>query len=147
MPARTPGRSIAAAAVLALAACASKPIPPAVARVPVYEAPLDAPPQAQALPAGCHEVFRLPPQHWSELDREVPRDPYATQRTLTVQSGGNVLLVLSKVIVPRECVGGCPAAVPITDCPPCVGAWFDLVFVSYACPASALAKLPPERLP
>ncbi len=57
-----------------------------------------------------------------------------------------MLLVLSRLIVPRQCTS-CPAASPITDCPPCEGAWFDVVFVSYACSAKALAELPPERLP
>jgi hypothetical protein len=42
----------------------------------------------------------------------------------------------------------CPGASPITDCPPGFGAWFDVVFESYACTAEALQKLSPtEAMP
>ena len=133
-------------AAAALVGCAAAPLSPAASRVPVYAAPLDAPPAASRMPEGCGEVSRQPAAHWTELAMTGVRDPYARQREETAAAGGNVLLVLSRLIVPRQC-SNCPAASPITDCPPCTGAWYDVVFVSYACPARALKELPPERLP
>ncbi len=133
-------------AALAVVRCAGTPLSPAAARIPVYQAPLDAPPAANRMPGGCEEVARQPLVHWSELDLTGVSDAYDSQRNRTAGDGGNVLLVLTRQIVPRQCLD-CPAASPITDCPPCEGAWFDVVFVSYACPTKALTELPPERLP
>ncbi len=125
------------------AACATAPLPPAAARVRVYQAPLDGP-AANPMPGGCREVARQPVAAWTELRMTGTRDPYRTELDRTAAAGGNVLLVLSRITVPRQCYD-CPAASPITDCPPCEGAWFDVVLVSYACPAASLAELPPER--
>jgi hypothetical protein len=96
------------------------------------------------MPAGCHELRRTAPQPWSELDRTGSRDPYRTERAATEAAGGHVLPVLDRQTRPRSDFD-CPAASPITDCPPSLGAWFDLVFVSYACSAPSLAELPRER--
>ncbi len=46
-------------------------------------------------------------------------------------------LVLDRVTSPRKDLDG-PAASKITDCTPSLGAWFDLVFVSYACSGDGL---------
>ncbi len=133
-------------AAAALVGCASAPPSPAASKVPVYAAPLDEPATSHRMPEGCDEISRQPAAPWTELAMTGVRDPYARQREETAAAGGNVLLVLSQMIVPRQC-SSCPAASPITDCPPCTGAWYDVVFVSYACPARALGELPPERLP
>ena len=98
------------------------------------------------MPEGCREVARQAPRHWSELGMTGSYDPYRAERAETVGAGGSVVVVLTRQIVPRQCMS-CPASFPITDCPPCEGAWFDVVFVSYACPATVLAALPKERLP
>ena len=140
-----PRRTAAAVGLLLplLAACASTPLSPAAAQVPVYQAPLDAPAAASRMPEGCGEVARQAPQYRSELGMT---GTFRTERAQTAAAGGNVLVALTRQIVPRQC-SNCPAASSITDCPPCEGAWFDVVFVSYACPAPVLATLPPERLP
>jgi len=49
------------------------------------------------------------------------------------KAGSNLLLVRSRVVVPRRDFD-CPAASPITDCHGTLSAWFDVVFESYACP-------------
>ena len=133
-------------ATAVLVGCASAPLSVAASKVPVYSAPLDEPAASHRMPEGCNEISRQPVGPWTELAMTGVRDPYARQREETAAAGGNVLLVLSQQIVPRQC-SSCPAASPITDCPPCSGAWYDVVFVSFACPARALKELPPERLP
>ena len=133
-------------ALAALTACAAAPLSPAAATVAVYQAALDGPPAANKMPSGCEEILRTPPQHRSELDRIGSADPYRRERAATAAAGGNVLLVLDRLIAPRTSFD-CAAASPITECPPSVGAWFDVVFVSYACAAQSLSELPKERLP
>jgi hypothetical protein len=119
-------------------------VTPAGAKVAVYQAPLDAPPAANRMPAGCVQVARGKPAYWSELQM-ASYDPYRVERNRTGSVGANVLLVLSRMLVPRL-TGDCAAASPITDCPPLEGAWFELEFVSYACSSEGLAWLPPENL-
>jgi hypothetical protein len=144
---RRPVVRILSAPVLAvLAACASTPLPPEAVQVAVYQAPLGAAPAASRMPVGCREVLRTPPEHRSELDIAGSKDPYRAQRVATAGAGGNVLLVLDHQITSRSDFD-CPAASPITDCPPSMGAWFDVVFVSYACSAQSLGELPRERRP
>src|SRR5262249_23898303 len=106
--------------------------------VSVYQASLDG---SHAMPAGCREIRRTPPQQWTELDRVAPTDPYRAERAATGAAGGNVLLVLDRMTHPRTDFD-CPVAAKITDCPRTMGAWYDLVFVSYACSAPALSELP-----
>ena len=131
-------RILAVANLAAIPACASTPPPPETLRVAVYQAPLDGP---NAMPSGCREIRRTPPQSWTELDRTAPVDPYGRERAATAGAGGNVLLVLDRMTSPRRDFD-CPAAAKITDCPRSLGAWFDLVFVSYACSAEGLSGLP-----
>jgi hypothetical protein len=138
-------RVLTAAALAALGGCATAPSSPQSpgVEVDVYQSPLDGP---NAMPSGCNELGRTAPQSWTELDRTAPTDPYRTQRAATAAAGGNVLLVLDRVAYPRNDYD-CPAAARITDCPPSLGAWFDVVFVSYACSAPGLSELPRERRP
>ncbi len=82
----SPGRFAMLAATAALAGlpgCASAPLSPAAARVFVYQAPLDAPPDANRLPAGCEEVVRQPLVHRSELDFALTGSPASTTRRET----------------------------------------------------------------
>ncbi len=136
----------AAPAAALLAACATAPLPPEAERVAVYDAPLEASPAARKMPLDCAEVLRSEPQQWTELDRTGSKDPYRTERAATAAAGGNVLLVLDRMLYPRTDFD-CPAASPITNCPPSLGAWYEVVFVSYACSAKSLSELPAERLP
>ncbi len=133
------------AALLEIVGCATAPQAPdaAAAAVAVYQAPVDG---THGMPAGCREIGRTPQEQWTELDRVGPTDPYRAQRAATATAGGNVLLVLDHVAYPRNTFD-CPAAAKITDCPPSLGAWYDLVFVSYACSAQGLANLASERRP
>ena len=77
---------------------------------------------------------------------EGQRDPYKAERASAAAAGANALLVLSKVIAPRNF--DCPRALRITDCPGATGAWLQVVFESYACTADALKTLstpPPKK--
>jgi len=76
----------------------------------------------------------------TELEMEVPTQPYRRQREEAAASGGNALLVRSRQIYSRLDLN-CLAASPITDCPDSSGAWFDVVFESYSCTPEALQEL------
>jgi hypothetical protein len=138
-------------ALLALVeSCATAPPPPAspsgaagaaASDVAVYQAPEDG---SHAMPSGCREVRRTAPQAWTEMDRVAPADPYRVERAATATAGGNVLLVLDRMTRPRTDFD-CPAAAKITDCPRTMGAWYDLVFVSYDCSTPALSELHAAR--
>ncbi len=108
--------------------------------VSVYQAPLDAPPARRAMPSGCRLVHTSKRVSLTELDMQGQKDPYRVQRREAAAAGANALLVLSKQVISRH-DSDCPGASPITDCPPGFGAWFDVVFESYACSADALQKL------
>ncbi|HEY2796890.1 MAG TPA: hypothetical protein VGK26_03295 [Thermoanaerobaculia bacterium] len=139
-----PLRLVAALATLTAAAgCATTPPSTESVAVSVYQAPIDG---SHAMPAGCREVRRTPAESWTELDRAAPDDPYHRQRTATATAGGNVLLVLERMTNPRRDFD-CPAAAKITDCRGSLGAWYDLVFASYACSPPGLAELQAERKP
>ena len=112
--------------------------------VSVYQAPLDAPPARRAMPQGCRLVHTSKRVSLTELDMQGQKDPYRVQRREAAAAGGNALLVLSKQVISRH-DPDCPGASPITDCPPGFGAWFDVVFESYACPSEALQKLSPTE--
>jgi hypothetical protein len=109
--------------------------------VSVYQAPLDAPPARRAMPSGCRLIHTSKRVSLTELDMQGQKDPYRVQRREAAAAGANALLVLSKQVISRH-DPDCPGASPITDCPPGFGAWFDVVFESYACSADALQKLP-----
>jgi hypothetical protein len=110
--------------------------------VSVYQAPLDAPAARRAMPSGCRLVHTSKRVSLTELDMQGQKDPYRVQRREAAAAGANALLVLSKQVISRH-DPDCPGASPITDCPPGFGAWFDVVFESYACAPEALEKLPP----
>jgi hypothetical protein len=106
--------------------------------VRVYQAPLsDAP---AGMPRGCRLLIAHPPVDMSELLMTGSTDPFRAQRVRAEQAGGNVLLVRSRMIVPRMDYN-CPAASPITDCPPSEGSWHLVVFEDYACSAEAMKEL------
>ena len=69
-----------------------------------------------------------------------PKDPFRAQRERAAAAGANVLLARSRIIASRRDFN-CPAASPITDCPPSEGAWFEIVFEDYFCTAEALRDL------
>ena len=112
--------------------------------VSVYQAPLDAPPARRAMPSGCRLVHTSKRVSLTELDMQGQKDPYRAQRREAAAAGANALLVLSKQVISRH-DPDCPGASPITDCPPGFGAWFDVVFESYACSSEALQKLSPTE--
>ena len=93
------------------------------------------------MPDGCLLLATKPPVDMTELDMEGQRDPFRIQRNDAGAAGGNALLVLSQMTVSRH-DSECPGSSPITDCPPSFGAWYRVVFESYACTPEALARLP-----
>jgi hypothetical protein len=121
-------------------------VPSAPVDVSVYEAPLDAPPARRAMPPECRLVHTSKRVSLTELDMQGQKDPYRVQRREAAAAGANALLVLSKQVISRH-DPDCPGASPITDCPPGFGAWFDVVFESYACPPDAIRKLPQAGSP
>lgn len=127
-------RTAAVIALLLVAACASAPA--AKLGVAVFQAPLEGSP----MPEGCRLLSTHPPVDMNELQMTGSKDPFHDQRVRTAAAGGNVLLVRSLIIVPRQDYN-CPAASPITDCPPSEGAWFRVVFDDYACSAGAIGTL------
>ena len=98
------------------------------------------------MPRGCRLLLQHPPVDMSELRMTGPNDPFHDERIRAAQAGGNVLLVRSRMIVPRMDYN-CPAASPITDCPPAEGSWHLVAFEDYACSAEAMKELPAEKLP
>lgn len=123
-------------AVFALLTAACAAAPPV--DVAVYDAP-PGPGPARGMPDGCGLLLVHPPVALSELDMS-GSDPFRKQRVRTARAGGNVLLVRSRQITPRRDID-CPASSPITDCPPAVGAWSDVVFEDWKCSAPGLAAL------
>jgi len=108
--------------------------------VAVYQAPLGGPASDARMPAGCRRLAVHAPVDLNELDMTGSKDPFRRQREGTAAAGGNTLLVRSRIVVPRQDFN-CPAASPITDCPPSEGAWFEVVFEDYACSADGLEQL------
>jgi len=123
------------AAVFSFAsACASAP--PDRIGVAVFEAPLEGSP----MPEGCRLLFSHPPVDMNELQMTGSKDPFHAQRERAAAAGGNVLLVRSRLIVPRQDYN-CPAASPITNCPPSEGYWATVAFEDYACSRAAVDAL------
>ena len=122
------------AALSFASACASAP--PEKIGVAVFEAPLDGSP----MPEGCRLLFSHPPVDMNELQMTGPRDPFHAERERAAAAGGDVLLVRSRLIVPRQDYN-CPAASPITNCPPSEGYWATVVFEDYTCNRAAVDAL------
>jgi hypothetical protein len=110
------------------------------ARVAVYTARLGAVPRDRRMPEGCRRLAAKPTVSMTELEMDGQHDPYREARNEAGAAGANALLVLSRLTVPRR-NPECPGSVPITDCPPSEGAWYDVVFESYVCTPDALQKL------
>ena len=66
--------------------------------------------------AGCVTVNATPPVSRSEFDLEGQHHPFRDEQDRAAKAGANLLLVRSRVVVPRRDFD-CPAAPPITDCP------------------------------
>jgi hypothetical protein len=113
-------------------------------RVLVYSAALDSPPARRNMPDGCRLVATSPGVDLTELDMQGQKDPFRVQRNEAGAAGANALLVLSRMTVSRRDFE-CPGSSPITDCPPSAGAWYRVVFESYACTPDALARLTTQR--
>lgn len=127
-------RTPAVLSLLLVTACASAP--PNKVGVAVFAAPLYGSP----MPEGCRLLFSHPPVDMNELQMTGSKDPYHDQRVRSAAAGGNTLLVRSQLIVPRQDYN-CPAASPITDCPPSDGYWARVVFEDYSCSGAAIATL------
>src|SRR5215471_9801913 len=125
-------------AVAAVSGCMT--LSPEGMKVSVYRASLDALPAERRMPDGCALVSTTNPVSMAEIDLEGGKDPFRAQRNETGAEGGNALLVLARMTMGRR-DPECPTASPITDCPATLGAWFDVVFESYACPPDALSQL------
>jgi hypothetical protein len=123
-------------AILLTLSCASSE--PDRVGVRVYQAPLSD--QPAGMPRGCRLLLQHPPVDMSELRMTGPSDPFHDERVRAARTGGNVLLVRSRMIVPRMDYN-CPAASPITDCPPSEGSWHLVVFEDFACSAEAMKEL------
>ena len=110
------------------------------AHVVVYRAPLDAPQALRSMPEGCRLLSSAPPESMTELDLEGQKEPFRARQNEAGARGGNALLVLTRMTMPRH-DSDCPVASPITDCPPSFGAWYRVEVESYACPTDALDTL------
>ena len=124
--------------VFCVCGCAS--LTPEGGRVKVYQAPLDQVPAQRPMPSGCRLLSTTPPRSISELDLTGQKDPFRAERNAAAAAGGNALLVLTRMTMSRHDLE-CPGSSPITDCPPSVGAWYDLQIETYACPPDALRTL------
>ena len=116
--------------------------------VSVFLVKMDDARRPGAMPEGCRLVATQPPVSMTEADIAVQKDPYRLGRNEAGAAGANTLLVRSRVTAPRRTVN-CPVASPITDCPGNSGAWYALVYESYACTPDALKQLntPPSPRP
>jgi hypothetical protein len=125
---------------LALAAavlpCACVTLTPEGARVAVYRAPLDGSSGDHFMSKGCRLIAVHAPVSMTELEMEGQKDPYRVARNEAGAAGANALLVRSRVVMSRR-AAECPAASPITDCPPNQGAWLTVVMESYTCSPDA----------
>jgi len=121
-----------------VAGCASAP--PGKLGVAVFEGPLYGSP----MPDGCRLVLSHPPVDMNELQMTGSKDPFHAERERAAAGGGNVLLVRSELIVSRQDYN-CPAASPITNCPPSEGYWARVVFEDYACSREAIGSLQPAK--
>jgi hypothetical protein len=116
--------------------------------VAVYVAKSGGAAKDNQMPEGCRLVAEKPPVIMTEAEIAVQRDPYRVARNEAGAAGANALLVRSRMREPRRSFN-CPSSAKITDCPGNSGAWFDVVFESYACTPEALRVLsaPPPASP
>ncbi len=113
---------------------------PEGSRVAVYRAPLTRQPPQRAMPDGCRVVATKPRVSMAELDLEGQKGPFRKERNEAGAAGANVLLIRSRRTIGRRNLD-CPSSLPITDCPPSFGAWFDVVVESYSCTPAAVREL------
>jgi hypothetical protein len=118
--------------VLVLGSGCATPLTPQGARVFVVRAPLASPPQ-QPMPSGCTLATATSTLSRTEFELEGQHDPFREDRNKAGAAGANVLVVRSRMVVPRRDFS-CPASSPITDCPSTSGAWYDVVIEMYTCP-------------
>ena len=138
-------------AVLVLATLASGCAPVLTSQgagVSVFLVKMDDVRRPDAMPEGCRLLATRPPVSMTEADIAVQKDPYRLARNEAGEAGANALLVRSSVTALRR-TANCPVASPITDCPGSSGAWYSLVYESYACTPDALKQLntPPSPRP
>jgi hypothetical protein len=118
------------------------------AGVSVYLLKMETSPPDSRMPEGCRLLGTKPPVTMTEAEIAVQKDPYRVARNEAGADGANALLVRSSILVPRRTFN-CPVASPITDCPGNSGAWYSIVFESYACSPEAVQQLktppPPPR--
>lgn len=126
--------------------CGCATFSPLAAQVSVYQQPLDESSTVGRVPARCRLVAAKPAITMTELEMVGQNQPYRRQREEAASSGANALVVRSRQIYSRRDFN-CPAASPITDCPGSSGAWFDVVFESYACAPEALQELAAQEPP
>ena len=118
------------------------------AGVSVFLVKMDDARRPSAMPEGCRLLATRPPVSMTEADIAVQKDPYRRARNEAGEAGANALLVRSRVTALRR-TANCPVASPITDCPGSSGAWYSLVYESYACTPDALKQIntPPSPRP
>jgi hypothetical protein len=138
-------RSCALLLLVLESACAT-PLTPQGARVFVVRTPLDQTLPQQRMPAGCTFVAATPTLSRTEFELEGQHDPFREDRNKAGAAGANVLVVRSRMVVPRRDFN-CPAASPITDCPASSGAWFEVVIESYTCPDDVAQVLGARKIP
>jgi hypothetical protein len=98
---------------------------------------------AAPLPSGCRLVGAHAAVDRTEL--ELATTDHSRERERAAAAGANLLIARAEMTIPRRDYD-CPAASPITDCPPSEGAWFRVVYEDYACSPEALDELrPPSR--
>jgi hypothetical protein len=127
-------------ACLALSTCGCVTFSPVAAQVAVRRQDVKDLSVARNVPAGCRLVASKPKVSMMEIEMDGSNQPYRRQREEAASAGANLLVVRAQLIRPRGDFD-CPSASPITDCLSGSGAWFDVVFESYACPSEALQEL------
>jgi hypothetical protein len=119
---------------------------PLAEQVSVYHGTVDQSPAVDRVPARCRLVAAKPKVTMTELEMVGLNQPYRRQREEAASSGANALVVRTRLLYSRRDLN-CPAASPITDCPGSSGAWFDVLFESYACAPEALQELAAQEHP
>jgi hypothetical protein len=129
---------------IAAIACATIALTPEGRTVVMLTGDAESSGSATEVTGGCRLVAEHESVDLTELDLANDVPPFVRERNRTATGGANVLLVRKRVIVPRGFE--CPAASPITDCPPQQGAWLRVSFDDYRCPDGTL-RLLQERAP
>ena len=84
------------------------------------------------------------PTMLSEADLAA-HDPFRTARADAARRGGNVLLLVERLVAPRQDFD-CAATQPISDCPATLGAWYEVRVRIYDCDAPTRSVLPPTSV-